>query len=682
MEIIEMKKNTISNVSRYVQFVLFSALALLLTDAQARITRIDVQSVQPGVPGFEIINGVAYGEVDLDDRRNALITDIEFAPRNDKGMVEYSTEFRIQKPLGNSSGIMLYDVVNRGSPVSELVFGPAIFGVPSVPTERGYITVWSGWQGDLKQDSAFLNINVPVATNNGQAITGNVRTEYIVKAPESTLDLSGGEFSADKHISYIPVNLDTAQATLTIRAKESNPGITIAPADWAYADCSDTPFPGVADASKICLKDGFDPDYIYELTYEAKDPPVLGLGLAATRDLVSFLRHAGEDDYGIPNPVAGQTTAAMIHGTSQSGRFVRSFIDLGFNEDEQGMMVFEGANPHIAPGRIPINVRFGQPGRAYGQHEDHLFPAHESPFTWAPVHDSVADQTAGLLDRCDATDTCPKIIWTVSSTEYWQGRASLHTTDAEGRHDVGLPGNVRMFLFSSTQHVALPGFPAGKPAQCQQLSNPNSYIPHLRALLVGLEEWIVDNRQPPKSKIPTVRGKTLTASAQNAIGFPNIPGMTYSGLLNELTLIDYGPDYDALNESGILLEPPFLVDGADYTVLVPKVDRDGNEVAGIKSPDLLAPLGTYTGWNLRDAGYAEGELCGLTGSYVPFAETEAERLSNGDPRPSLEARYGDHQGYVDAVQAAVDQLVADRLLLPSDADRYIQRAERSSVLLR
>ncbi|WLE96150.1 MAG: alpha/beta hydrolase domain-containing protein [Candidatus Electrothrix communis] len=675
-----MKKNTISNVSRYVQFVLFSALALLLTDAQARITRIDVQSVQPGAPGFEIINGIAYGEVDPSDKRNALITDIEFAPKTDDGQVEYSTEFRIQKPVGNGSAVMLYDAVNRGAPVSELILGPAIFGVPSVPEERGYISVWSGWQGDLKQDSALLNINVPVATDNGQTITGNVRTEYIVKTPASTLDLSSGEFSADKHLSYIPVNLDTTQATLTIRAKESDPGIAIAPADWAYADCSVIPFPGVADASKICLKDGFDSDYIYELIYEAKDPLVLGLGLAATRDFVSFLRHAEKDTYGNPNPIAGQATAAMMHGTSQSGRFVRSFIDLGFNEDEQGMMVFEGANPHIAPGRIPINVRFGQPGRGYGQHEDHLFPAHESPFTWAPLYDSVAGQTVGLLDRCNATDTCPKIMWTVSSTEYWQGRASLHTTDAEGKHDVGLPGNVRMYLFSGTQHVAFPGLSASKPAQCQQLSNPNSYIPHLRALIVALEEWIVDNRQPPKNNIPTIREKTLTASAQNAIGFPNIPGMTYTGLLNELTLIDYGPDYDALNESGILQEPPFLVTGADYTVLVPKVDSDGNEVAGIKSPDLLAPLGTYTGWNLRDIGYAEGELCGLTGSHVPFAETEAERLSNGDSRPSLEARYGDHQGYVDAVQAAVDQLVADRLLLPSDAARYMQWAERSSVL--
>ncbi|MCI5120841.1 MAG: hypothetical protein D3908_06560, partial [Candidatus Electrothrix sp. AUS4] len=542
-----MKKSVLSRFIVLVQYSLFCTLTLFLADAQSRISKIDIQSIESGPPGFEIINGLAFGEVDPNDERNSLITDIEFAPQNDRGMVVYSTEFRIQKPVAGGSGILLYDAVNRGSPVSELIFGPAIFGVPSVPTERGYISVWSGWQGDLKQGPALLNINVPVVTNNGQVITGMVRSEYIVKFPISTLDLSSGEFSTDKHISYPPVSLDTTQATLTMREKESDPGILIAPTDWAYADCSLAPFPGIADASKICLKGDFDPNYIYELTYEAKDPLVLGLGLAATRDLISFLRHAEADDYGTPNPIAGQTRAAIMHGTSQSGRFVRSFINLGFNEDEQGMMVFEGANPHIAPGRIPINVRFGQPGRAYGQHEDHLFPSHEPPFTWMPIRDSVAGQTAGILDRCKVTETCPKILWTVSSTEYWQGRASLHSTDAEGKHDVGISGTVRMYLFSSTQHVAFPGFPASTSAQCQYLSNPNSYIPQPRALLVDLEEWMTENRQPPKSSVPAIKRNTLTASEQSLIGFPSIPGMTYTGLLNELTLIDYGLDFDSVD---------------------------------------------------------------------------------------------------------------------------------------
>jgi hypothetical protein len=454
----------------------------------------------------------------------------------------------------------------------------------------------------------------------------------------------------------------------------------ISSGDWAYADCSSLPFPGTADPELICLRDSFDPNFIYELVYEAKDPLVLGLGFAATRDLVAFLRHAAADDDGNPNPVAGEVQTTLVHGTSQSGRYARSFIDLGFNEDEDGRKVFDGANPHISPGRIPLNVRFGQPGRAYGQHEDHLFAAYESPFTWNRIRDPIERQTAGLLDRCRRSNTCPKIFWTVSSTEYWQGRASLNTTDALGRHDVGLPGHVRMYLFSSTQHFAFPGSPPAPTVNCQQLSNSNSYIPHMRALLVALEQWVVDRVPPPKSHIPILRKHTLTFSNQEDIGFPDIPGVKYTGLLNELTLLDHGPEFDTRNDSGIIDEPTMEIEGRDYTVLLPKVDADGNEIAGIRSPDIQAPVGTFTGWNLRRAGFAEDELCGLTGSFVPFAETEQDRLATGDPRLSLEERYGTHEGYVEAVRYAAERLVAERLLLPDDAERYIQRAEDSAIL--
>jgi hypothetical protein len=653
-------------------------LIITLDRAEARITLFDVQSVAPAGPGFEQIDGIAHGEVDPSDPRNAMIQDIELAPMNPQGNVEYTTEFRILRPTDDGSDILLYDVVNRGNPLSELVFGPS-FSVPSVPRERGYITVWSGWQGDLL-DSPGLNIQVPVATYNGQAITGIVRTEYIVNAPISTLRISSGAFTGLNHRSYRPVTLDTSQATLTRRVREVDPQESIPSGDWAYADCATVPFPGIPNPELICLKDGFDPNFIFELIYEAKDPIVLGLGFAATRDLVAFLRHAEADDDGNPNPVAGEVQTTLVHGTSQSGRYVRSFIDLGFNEDEDGRIVFDGANPHIAPGRIPLNVRFGQPGRAYGQHEDHLFAAHESPFTWNRIHDPIEHQTAGLLDRCRISNTCPKIFWTVSSTEYWQGRASLNTTDALGLHDVGLPGHVRMYLFSSTQHFAFPGFPPAPTVNCQQLSNPNSYIPHMRALLVALEEWVVDRVPPPKSHIPILRGRTITSSNQEDIGFPDIPGVKYTGLLNELTLLDHGPEFDARNESGIIDEPTMPVEGRNYTVLMPRVDADGNEIAGIRSPDIQAPVGTFTGWNLRREGFAEDELCGLTGSFIPFAETEEERLAAGDPRLSLEERYGTHEGYVEAVRAAAERLVAERLLLIEDAERYIQRAVDSDIL--
>jgi hypothetical protein len=698
--------------------MLMMACALVFTfgQAEARITRIEDVAIS-NAPAFdsrfEQIDGIAYGEIDPSDPRNAIIQDIALAPKNERGNVEYNTDFRIWRPKVGGSGILLYDVVNRGGPISEYVFGPWWVLGNDITRERGYITVWSGWQGDLLEATGRFNIRVPVATDEeGEIITGTVRTEYIVDAPTSTLRLSSGGFTGSNlptsnHRSYEPFSLDTSQATLTRRVLESDPREAISAGDWAYADCTGTTaFQGTLDPQLICLKDDFDPNDIYELVYEAKDPLVLGIGYAATRDLIAFLNHAETDDEGTPNPIASMVEKTLIHGTSQSGRYIRSFIDLGFNEDETGRIVFDGANPHIATGRIPLNVRFGQPGRAYGQHVDHLFPAFESLFTWNPMHDPIADryygsdsdkkdkkkqkkkkkkkkkkkEAEGLLDRCRRSKTCPKIFSTVSSTEYWQGRASLNSTDALGRHDVGLPGNVRMYLFSGTQHFAFPGSAPTSSVTCQQLSNPNSYMPHMRALLVALEEWVVDNVKPPKSRIPTIRKRTLASSDQESIGFPDIPGVTYTGLLNELTLLDQGPEFDTRNESGIIDEPTMVVDGLDYTVLLPKVDADGNEIAGIRSPDIQAPIGTYAGWNLRREGFAEGELCGLTGTFVPFAETKGGRLAIRDPRLSLEERYDDHEGYVEAVIDAAEQLVAERLLLPGDADWFIQRAEDSDIL--
>jgi hypothetical protein len=253
---------------------------------------------------------------------------------------------------------------------------------------------------------------------------------------------------------------------------------------------------------------------------------------------------------------------------------------------------------------------------------------------------------------------------------------SLDITDVHGRVDLPQPGDVRLFHFAGTQHV-----PAGVAAAgiCQQLSNPNLYQHGLRALLVALRSWVVSGVEPPASRIPTLRAGTLVDSAQRAIGWPDIPGVSYSGLLDGLHRVDYGRGFDVVRETGIVEEPP-RVAGATYRVLVPRVDRDGNEVDGLRSVGLEVPLGTYTGWNLRRAGFAEGEECGLTGSFIPFAKTRAERTASGDPRPSLEERYGDHAGYVAAVRAAAAHLVAARLLLATDADTLIAQADASDVL--
>lgn len=676
----------------------FAAAALVFgaATADARITRIEITRVESPTFGgasfgsvgtYDKLVGRAFGEVDPRDRDNAGIQDIELAPRNAHGMVEYAMDIYILTPHDPARGnaTIFYDAVNRGNKV---VLGLFNFGAVggNEPTSagdgflqsQGYTVVWSGWQADVAAGGGRLTLSVPVAhRRDGADITGRVRGEYIVTAATSTQNLSSGTFTGLTHTSYETASLGPRDATLTMRVKETDPRVAIPATDWAFADCTTTPFPGIASATQICLKNGFDTNHIYELLYTARNPTVLGLGFAATRDLIAFLRHAQHDDAGTANPLAGAIRTALAHGTSQAGRFLRAFVLLGFNRDERGGVVFDGMNPHLASQLLPMNVRFGQPGRAYGQHEDHLYPTAQPPFSYGESVDDIAHDAGGILDACRRTHSCPRIIHTVSSTEYWQGRMSLDTTDVHGRFDLHQPGDVRLFHFAGTQHV-----PAGVAAAgiCQQLSNPNLYQHGLRALLVALRGWVVDGAEPPDSRIPTLRSGTLVESAQRSIGWPDIPGVAYSGILDGLQLLDYGRGFDVDRESGIVEEPPRAAHRGSYRVLVPRVNSDGNEVAGLRGVGLEAPLGTYTGWNLRRAGFAEGEECGLTGSFVPFARTRADRTTSGDPRPSLEERYGDHAGYVAAVRTAAARLVAAHLLLQADADTLIAQADASSVL--
>ncbi len=664
--------------------------------AHARITRIEITRVESPTFGgasfgsvgtYDKLVGRAFGEVDPRDPQNAGIQDLELAPRNARGMVEYAMDVYILAPHDPARGnaTMFYEAVNRGNKLGLGLFNFGTVG-GNEPTSagdgflqsQGYTLVWSGWQADVAAGGGRMTLSVPVAHRpDGSEITGRVRGEYVVTAPTSTQNLSSGTFTALTHTSYETVSLDTRDAVLTRRVKEADPRVAIPATDWAFADCTAVPFPGVPSATQICLRNGFDTDHIYELLYTAKNPTVMGLGFAATRDLIAFLRHAQRDDAGTPNPLAGAIRTALAHGTSQAGRFLRTLVLLGFNRDERGGVVFDGINPHLASQLLPMNVRFGQPGRAYGQHEDHLYPTAQPPFGYGDSVDDIAGGRGGILDTCRRTRSCPRIIQTVSSTEYWQGRMSLDTTDVHGRTDLTQPGEVRMFHFAGTQHVPAAVAAAGI---CQQLSNPNLYQYGLRALLVALRSWVVSDVDPPASRIPTLRSGTLVDSAQRSIGWPDIPGVTYSGIFDGLHRLDYGRAFDISRESGIVEEPPRTVGRAAYRVLVPRVNSDGNEVAGLRGVGLEVPLGTYTGWNLRRAGFAEGEECGLTGSFIPFAQTRAERAVSGDPRPSLEERYGDHAGYVAAVRAAATRLVAARLMLQADADAVTAQADASSVL--
>jgi len=622
---------------------------------------------------YERIVGKVYGEVDPFHPGNIIIQDIQLAPRNARGKVEYVSDFIILRPtdMQKSNGLLFLSLPNRGN----------AFAADTALLNRGYIYFWCAWQGDVLEGNNRLLMQVPVATDHGKTITGQLRVEYQVAERTPTQNLSSCQFSGLSHASYETTSLDNRGLTLTKRVHEADKPIAVPNSDWAFSDSRTVPFPGTPDTRMISLKDGFDPNYLYELVYEAKDPLVLGLGFAAIRDMGSFLRTDAKDGVGNINPLTtpsgkNPVRAAVIQGVSQCSNFVRTFLQLGFNTDEKGHTVFDGANPHIATRRISLNVRFGRPGGAGLQHEDHLFPSNDPPFTWDRRHEPVSKITGGILEACMAKGNCPRIVQTVGSSEYWQLRASLTTTDSYGKQDLVIPQNVRIYYFAGTQHSPfsmqdrLSGF----------TTNGNGYYLYWRAMLIALERWVLEGKEPPASVYPTIAAKTLVKPDKASTGWPDIPGVPYTGMVNDVPLLDFGPGYNMAKVTGTLNDHPKVVKEHAYQTMVPKVDKDGNEVAGIRSVTLQVPLGTYTGWSLRQQGFGEGDMNALNGMFIPFRKTKAERIAANDPRLSLEERYGTHARYVEAVTRAASDLVKKGYLLPEDAAYEISRAENSNVL--
>jgi len=361
----------------------------------------------------------ANGAVDPNDPLNAIIQDITLAPKVN-GLVQYSMDVTILMPtdLGKSNHVMLFDVPNRGNrllPGGFNIGGSITSAGDGFLHSQGFIMVASGWQGDVLPGSGRLTMTVPVAhSSGGGTIVGRVRTEYgLTAGPATTQNLGGGPYTGTTTASYETVTLNNSGAVLTQRVHQDDPRQLISNNQCAFADCTTAPFPGISSTTQICLNGGFDTNHIYELIYTAKNPTVLGLGFAAMRDFASFLRN----DTSSANPLAGAIQRVIMYGVSQTGRTVRTFLDLGFNEDEDHNMVFDGMNPHIATSRIPLNVRFGAPGRAAGtQHQEKQFPGSDSPMSWGDSLDPLTGENHGILDRCLASHTCPMILQTVSGT--------------------------------------------------------------------------------------------------------------------------------------------------------------------------------------------------------------------------------------------------------------------------
>ena len=641
----------------------------------ADIRRLVVEHTETlGADGYQKLTGHAYGELDPRLPLNAIITDLQFAPRNARGMVEYVATFTIIKPadMAKASGVLLYFVPNRGR--INLTGG----GFFADARKKGHVLVASGWQGDLEPAGGSETLSVPVAkTPDGSSITGRVVALFSdMPANATTLPVLRGGVAGTAD----PASLDTSKAILSRRASEGSAVVPLRSEDWAFADCSTTPFPGTPDPRKICVKGGFNPTYQYELAYTAKDPKVHGIGFAATRDLNSYLRYGAQDSTGAPNVLGGRISWAISQGNSQSGTFLRSFIHLGFNQDEAGRIVFDGTNPERAARLLAMNIRFAAPSGNAALYE----PGSDGVVWWADYADEARGRpSAGVLARCRATDTCPKIVETFGSAEFYNLRVSPNLVGTRADRDIPLPPNVRRYYSPGISHGGGPGgFDPNPPRQacCELVTNPNPSSDTLRALQTALVEWVVHGTLPPPSQYPRLDRGELVSPTHVAMGFPAIPGVPLpDGILTPLYDYDFGPRFNYADLSGVVtMQPPAI--RQILPTLVPRVDADGNETTGVASVLHQVPLGTYTGWNTVAGGFYKGRIRTNTGSFIPFARTKAERLASGDPRPSLEERYVTHENYVAKVRAAAERLVRGRYLLQDDAERLIAQAEASKVL--
>jgi hypothetical protein len=638
------------------------------------------------VGGYEFLTGRAHFEVDPDTSEQIGIVDLEKAPRNVDGMVECAADLCILKPVDLNKGnrALLFEFCNRGNKRVLQFFDDAPHSnkprtLPDAGNgflmKRGYTIAWAAWQGDLLPGDERLLLEVPVATLNGSPITGLVRAEFIAdKAGEFCYPLSG--YASTR--SYPTVNRDPTASTFTKRQYVREERKLVPPAEWQYARL-ELDFKGepaiVPSDSYIYLAKGFEPGWIYELVYVAKDPLILGLGHLVIRELISYLRYGTTDRGGQPNPLRQGSSGmekAYCWGRSQAGRAIRDFIFRGFNADSEGRRVFDGAFPHVAgAGRIWLNHRFAQPTRlASLQHEDHLYYADSFPFSYAWSTDHLTGRSDAILKR---PETDPLIIHTQTSTEYWQRRGSLVHTDTQG-NDLPQPENVRVYLWASSQHWADPLQEIPTSSIAQQKSNLVSTSALFRVLIDHLDRWATSGTLPPRSRIPTRAEGSLVSMAEWITQFPRIPGVVVPSEPNLLRLYDYGPNVE---EGYITNEPPHYPKGEEqYNILLPAVDADGNEIAGIRMPMIQAPVATYMGWNIRARRFSPGVLAGFLGSCIPFPETKAEREATGDPRASVDERYPTQEDHAKALVEAARRLMVEGFLLEEDFGQIVQTTNK------
>jgi hypothetical protein len=667
------------------QIVLAALVTALLTGtappASAEVVRLEIRSRKAFADGmafgsvgpYEKVTGRLHYAVDPASPANARVVDLKLASRDAGGRVAFAGDFVLLKPVDLTRGNhrLLYDVNNRGNlgilarlNRAESSNDPetAAHAGNGFLLRQGYSILWSAWNWDVLPGDGRLQIELPIATDGGRPITGTVVAEIVVNEKSEVQPLAWGDSRG--YEAADPAG--RGNSTLTVRDEQRAPRVEVPRDRWRFED-----------ATHLRLDGGFDPGRLYELVYTAKDPRVVGLGLAGIRDAISFFHFAVHDGTGTPSPLARvaqdgrprpDPEKAIIFGISQSGRVIQQMLFDGLHVDEAGRMVFEGAMLHVSgAGRGSFNHRFAQTTRHPSPLEDQQYPADLFPFTTTPETDPLTGETGDVLAVAKETGHVPVLMYTGTSTEYWTRSTSLLHTDVTGTKDAVVDDRARIYFIAGGQH----GIAAARDRVYEHPANPLDHSPPLRALLLALDRWATSGTAPPESVYPRVnRGELVTVAAYGG-HFPGIPGVRVAGRNLQPPRLDLGPRFKT--EGIIDLQPPAF--GPAYVTLVPDIDADGNDKAGIRLPDVAVPLGTYTGWNLRPSRMgAPDQLARWSGSFFAFAGTEEERLRSGDPRPSIAARYASQAEYVRRVEAATGDLERRGFLLPDDARAIVERA--------
>lgn len=614
------------------------------------------------IGAYEFISGVATVKLDPNHPSNRVIKDLSLAAGPD-GFVRYKTDVAILRPVeaAKASKALIVDIPNRGNKLAlaRLADGANQFDTAAQAghgwlMRQGHTVAWIGWQGDvpLGKQGAVVGTLFPEAKLNSQTIRGTSLEEFVFDKAEP---------KSRARLTYPAAAAEMTNAKLTVAARVGGSSEVIPSANWRFVNESEIEIDRPAQ---------HDAGAIFQLTYVAEKPAVMGVGLAALRDVTTFLKSPKSDAPGLAQPladIAPKVTVAM--GISQSGRFLRDFIWEGFNQSKDGRRVFDGAMPLIAGSRKSFaNARWAQPGRYSRQHEDRYYQGDQFPFAYPVTTDPVTGAIDGIFARCAKTDTCPKVMHLDSNLEFWQARASLVVVDGAGK-EIQQPDNVRLYLMASTQHG-----PAATPVKgiCQAPSNPAQQAPLVRALMARLIDWAKDGRQPPESRYPTLSNGGLAAFDRASMGFPDLAplGVKFPGVMNDLVAVDHSTT------------PPTVMKNKAYRTYLPKTDGDGHDLVGVRLPDVDVPLATYTGFGLRAVGFAPDQLCGLNGTYLPLSVTQQERQQKADPRPALAERYASKAAYLGKLEQSGQRRVSEGFMLEEDVPRFAARAAQHELVKR